>query len=386
MRAKRYVWTLLLVIVAGLTGTSGCADQTPAQPCPTTGRRGVAIAVGARANTPAPALPEKVVDIIDDAIASGQNINLIRVDGEPAIHCVMRFQSTAANPVADEDDRRKFRAAVFGAIGLTRARVPQADPLGALTLAAATAGDGGTVVLLDSGLQTVPPLDFGVAGFLDQVLAADPRHITAQLKEDRLLPDLTGRTVVLAGIGYTADPQPDLGDARRADLVALWQRIVAAGNAGTVDEIEQPSSSPAVAGVPEVTVVEVPPTGNLVLRCDTETVLFDAGPVGFRPDEARFVDRDAARRALTAYAAWLSAHPGARVELVGNVAHHGPDRGLSLRRAQAVGEALTGLGVAGDRITARGGGWGPYPTPDAPPEPRYDPLNRRVVIKLVCGG
>lgn len=42
-----------------------------------------------------------------------------------------------------------------------------ADPLTALSRAAAAAGQGGTVVLVDSGLQTVAPLDFSAAELLD---------------------------------------------------------------------------------------------------------------------------------------------------------------------------------------------------------------------------
>jgi hypothetical protein len=42
-----------------------------------------------------------------------------------------------------------------------------ADPLTALSRAAAAAGQGGTVVLVDSGLQTVAPLDFSAAKLLD---------------------------------------------------------------------------------------------------------------------------------------------------------------------------------------------------------------------------
>ena len=187
-------------------------------------RAGLAVAVGGRANTPAPVVPDRVGTLIDKAVTDGTGIDIIRVDGQPSIACAMSFKSDAANPVARADDLNRFKRQARGAVSATRAKEPEANPLQALTLAAASAGPGGTVVLLDSGVQTVAPLDFRVQGLLD----ADPDAVVKALSNSGYLPDLKGRTVVLAGIGYTAAPQPPLDDRRRANLVHIWEKIVTA--------------------------------------------------------------------------------------------------------------------------------------------------------------
>ena len=88
----------LATLVAGALLVA-CSDD-PAQPCPTAARPGLAVAVGGRANTPAPAAPDRVGELIDQAVADGTGINVIRVDGQPSIACALSFRSDAANPVA----------------------------------------------------------------------------------------------------------------------------------------------------------------------------------------------------------------------------------------------------------------------------------------------
>jgi outer membrane protein OmpA-like peptidoglycan-associated protein len=371
-----------------LLATTGCQEAAGEATCPTTPVPGLAIAIGARANTPEPTLPTEVLPMLDGAIQEGQGINLVRVDGAPTIACVMRFGSDAGNQVAREDDERRFRDQVRAAIAATRAREPQADPLAALSVAAAAAGPDGTVVLVDSGLQTVPPLDLSADGLLDRVLAANPDQVAATLRETGALPDLAGRAVTLVGIGYPAQPQPRLDEARRQALVDLWRALVEAAGADPVAMLDAANTGAAVAGVPEVAVVAVPPVDNLDLGCDTTSVLYDAGPVGFQPDSTEFVDPAAARDALRGFAEWLTANSAGRAEVTGTIAHYPPEDypGLDLGRAEAVRDELVRLGARPEQVSSHGGGWGPYPSPDAPPDPRYDPLNRRVVITLRCDG
>src|SRR4029077_8318458 len=113
----------------------------------------------------------------------------------------------------------------------------------------------GTVVLGDSGLPTVAPLDFHVSGLLD----ADPDAAVQELSSSGYLPDLSGRTVVLAGIGYTAAPQSPLDDRRRLNLVHIWQKIVT-GAGAKVQTVTSPNTAPAMTDVPAVSTVDVPPT------------------------------------------------------------------------------------------------------------------------------
>ncbi len=239
------------------------------------------------------------------------------------------------------------------------------------------------MLLIDSGLQTVAPLDFTKPGLLDE----SPDTIVARLAEAQLLPNLADRRVVLSGIGYTAEPQTPLDDRRHANLVDLWQKIVARAGAREVVTVATPNTTPSPAGLPEVTKVPVPPIPALEPRCNTQLILPDNGAVGFRPDSTDFRDGAAARQTLAGIGEWLARTPTASAHLVGSVAHHGADRGnagLSRERALRVRAVLIEQGARAGQITAEGEGWGPFPSKNAAPDPVSDPLNRRVVVRLIC--
>jgi outer membrane protein OmpA-like peptidoglycan-associated protein len=378
----------LHAVLSGLLATAaGCtADQAPAE-CPTTPAPGVAIAVGARANTPAPVLAPELAELLETAIQNEQAITLVRVDGTPTIACVLRFHSDAENDVAHADDERRFRERLLAVVGAVRAREPGADPMAALAVAADAAGRNGTVVLLDSGLQTLPPLDFTEPEFLGQVLAADPATVAAKLRKDGALPDFTGQALTLTGIGYVADPQPRLDEGEKQGLVRLWRAIAESAGARSVVIVPAASTRDAVPAVPEVPVVELPSRENIAFGCDTTAQLHDTGPVGFMPDSTDFADPVAAANALREYATWLAEDRSRRAELTGTIAHYGenkPDHGLALWRAQAVANELIRLGADEAQVRASGAGWGPYPHSTAPADPRYDSRNRRVLIELRC--
>jgi OmpA-OmpF porin, OOP family len=371
---------MIVVLAAGTPALAGCAD--PPQPCPTAVKAGLAVAVGGRANAPAPVVPDAVGALIDRAVTDGTGIDIIRVDGHPSIACAMSFTSDAANPVALADDLNRFKQQARGAVSATRAREPEANPLQALILAASSAGPGGTVVLVDSGVQTVAPLDFHVPGLLD----ADPAAVVKELSSNGYLPDLRGRTVVLAGIGYTAAPQSPLDDRRRANLVHIWEKIASVAGA-TVQTVTSPNTSAALENVPAVSPVDVPPTDVIRIGCNTESILSNDGAVGFQPNSTTFADSGLARKALAEFATFLKQNSGAQAGLVGTVAHYGTDDGdggLSRSRAQRVRDVLMELGTDGGRIVAHGAGWGPFPTKGGSPSPTDDPRNRRVVVTITC--
>ena len=370
-----------VALTLGALTLTACTDD-PAQPCPTAARPGLAVAVGGRANTPAPSLPDRVGELIDQAVTDGTGIDVIRVDGRPSIACAVSFKSDAANPVAQADDLNRFKRQARGIVGATRAKEPEANPLEALVLAGHAAGPGGPLVLLDSGLQTVAPLDFRVPGLLD----ADPDAVTRALADRGHLPDLSGHTVVLAGIGYTAAPQSPLDERRRANLTRIWEKIVTAAGA-TVETVTTPNTAGALENLPTVSPVEVPPPDVIRVGCNTESILSNDGAVGFKPDSTTFVDSKRARQALAEFAAFLTPNPSAHVTLIGTIAHYGTDdgdSGLSRQRAERVREVLVDLGVARSRIAARGDGWGPFPAKDSPPNPADDQRNRRVIISIRC--
>lgn len=189
--------------------------------------------------------------------------------------------------------------------------------------------------------------------------------------------------MVLSGLGYTAPPQDALDERGRAFVRDLWREIVVAAGAEEPVVVAEANTGEAAVSSPAVSVVEFP-RGTVDLDCDASSVLPDDGAVGFVPDEAEFRDPVAAREVLNEFARFLIANPAASATIEGYVAHYGDrDSDLSQRRADRVREELVALGVRNE-MTAVGRGWGPEPHPTAPPDPRYDPLNRRVVISIHC--
>ncbi|EOD65077.1 OmpA family protein [Amycolatopsis vancoresmycina] len=99
-------------------------------------------------------------------------------------------------------------------------------------------------------------------------------------------------------------------------------------------------------------------------------------PVLFRPDSAELTPeaRDFVTRSISAI------HPTDRIVVVGHTARIGDAesaRAFSVRRAQAVADLLTSLGIAEDRLTVRGAGFDESPPGD-------DARSRRVEVDVVA--
>jgi OOP family OmpA-OmpF porin len=375
----------MAVVLTAVSATAcGPEDTARAKPpsCPEIAVPGVAIAFGGRANSAAPVVPTAWDTALDTVMDAEEGFTIVRVDGQPTVVCGQRFKSRARSTEAKKKEKRVFKQFAHAVLGHVRAVEPEADPLRALSYAATAAQPGGTVLLVDSGLQTVAPLDFRKPGLLND----DPDALVRDLRRRNLLPDLKDRKVVLAGIGYAAEPQIRLDEATRKRLVALWEKIARAGGATDVTVVPNPNTRAAIVDEPKVSLVPIAALDSIQLRCDTKSILSE-DEIGFVPDTADIKDPAKARDLLGTFADWLADVPQAKVMLVGTVAHYGVDNGntgLSRRRAERVAELLVELGVAGDRITARGAGWGPFPKKEAPPGPEHDQQNRRVVLSIDC--
>jgi OmpA-OmpF porin, OOP family len=351
----------------------------------------MAFAVSGRANSPEPGLPQAVQDATTSVLTRSvdQNyrprITLVNVDGRPVSAGSETFSSDAGNGIAAEDDRNTFLNGFGEALTGLRAQTPEVDVLTALDLAGRSAGGPrpGTVVLVDSGLSTVAPLDFRQRGLLD----APPNETVDALRATNSLPGLQGETVVLAGLGDVAAPQAALSPAQRSSLVALWTAVAQAGGASCVAVVDEPRGGDAPSDVPPVSPVDVPPPPTITPG--QATTLPDDNSVGFQPDTAEFRDRNAARAVLTPFAQFVSAAPNNRLALTGTSARAGTPESqvdLSTRRAEAVKALLVELGAPADRITTRGvGSQFPGYVEDVGPDGRQLPgpasQNRTVIVE-----
>ena len=158
----------------GFSGGAGGALSCPVPVGP------LAFAVSGRSNSPEPGLPQAVQDatvsVLTRAVDEGYEprVTLVNVDGRPTSAGSDTFSTDAGNGIAAEDDRNQFLNGFGEAVTGLRAQTPEVDVLTALDLAGRSAGSGGqggnrpgTVVLVDSGLSTVAPLDFRQRGLLD---------------------------------------------------------------------------------------------------------------------------------------------------------------------------------------------------------------------------
>jgi outer membrane protein OmpA-like peptidoglycan-associated protein len=221
------------------------------------------------------------------------------------------------------------------------------------------------------------------------MFGASSADVVSFLANQRLMPDLSGRSVVLVGLGDTADPQPPLAANLQTGIVDLWTAVATKAGAVCAYRLKAASTRTAVTTNVPVTVVK-PPVPQPFTDCGT-TVLADSGSVGFVVGTGNFRDPEAARKTLESLAQTLVKHTQ-RVTLTGTTSSEGSagaNQTLSEQRANAVKAILVQLGVEQSRITAVGvGSHGPNHQPDMTKDgvliPAAAAHNRSVVVTLTC--
>jgi hypothetical protein len=155
------------------------------------------------------------VRLLDSAVQDQSFVSIVVADGAPfVLDGSGPLTVTGANDVARQQSAQDNHRAVLDAVAGARAATPETDLLGAISLGRRTISSATaprTIVVVDSGLSTVAPLDFTRPGLLD----ADSQEIVTSLNATGALPELAGYTVVLQGLGDVASPQQPLGEARR---------------------------------------------------------------------------------------------------------------------------------------------------------------------------
>ncbi|MET8996651.1 OmpA family protein [Amycolatopsis sp. NPDC004169] len=365
--------------------SQGNAADAQQGECAAAADKPVSLVVGGRMGSQRPTIPKEVKDLLSGAVVNQQAIQVFRVDGEPS-------RVVKVSPAIDgkNDTRRKqqIEAAVqqvTTAVAGVVPKKPEADDLSALSQAAKLTGEGGTVVMMDSGLSTAGAVSFLNDGMFD----ADPGEVANFLAGKQLLPELKDKTVLLVGTGLTAEPQAALDDNLQKRVTALWKAIVDKAGAKCSTPVEVPSKREEVKADQPVSQVKLPAPVTFQ-PCGT-TVLRDSGPVGFRPNEAKLRDEKAAQSTLQALVSQLTGG-SQKVNLVGNTATYGSPEDsvtLSKQRAETVKALLVQAGIAADRISTVGDGQtGKYHEPDIGPGGTLDPAkaarNRSVVVELTC--
>lgn len=340
------------LLLAGCGG--GEAERTAAQSGCTPPDGAVAIAAAGRANAPGVRADPAVLGAVEHAIATETYLAIIDTGGRPRVVEDGELRLTSKNPEAQEDERNRNRDGIGRALQGVRSTTPEAAPLEALGLAAATVrarSATGTVVLADSGLQTTGALDYTQPG----MLTAEPERLAAQVQAAGQLPDLSGITVLLAGIGSTAAPQPPLDNAARVRLQQQWLALVTAAGAACVYLDEMPNTQPAPSGVPPVSLVQPPQRQPYDL---SQPLPLREDVLNFKDNSPELVNPADAQAQLAPLVEQLRNNDGS-IRLTGTTASGGEEPGrlqLSKARAETAKDLFEKMGVDADRITTEGVG------------------------------
>ena len=353
------------VVVGLLAGcATGSADEAAEIPGCGRGSDGpLVLVVSGRSMSAGPNLSPGLLEVVAEAVAAQRPVVLVNADGSPAALGTFPVLGQSPGTSGYEREVRNLVDDIATRVAQVRADSPQIDVLGSMDVGVRAARDLSdrppVIVVADSLLSTVPPIDFTRPG----MLSADPDEIVESLRSTFGLPDLRGGSVLFYGVGNVAQPQQPLPPGLRRAVADIWEAVATASGAACVASVEVAGDGRSPDGVPTVDPVPVPTIEPAALS-ERPTVL-GSDIVRFRPDSAELVDPQEAGRVIDAIVAQLLAEPPMCIDLVGTTATgtpgHGPDAvALSEARAYAVEGLLIAAGIPDDVIHPRGIGAAPF--------------------------
>jgi hypothetical protein len=366
---KSMVLRPVILLLAGimlfsLTACSSHASSSNKTPV------AVAIVLGNCQCNRKPNLNNSTLDgLVRQTVASAGFLSWVEVEGEPQCQNEYTISPPSTFGLSQEQINRVYTQQADGLLAnlaSVKAKTPEADVLQALNIASrsladAPQGSSKQIIVLDSGLSTKGVLNFTTSDFLD----ADPSVAVNYLAEQKAIPDLSGVTVTFIGLGDTSAPQQPLSGTQVDNLKNIWRGIVEKGGGKANILNSLPGGDIPTAGYPTVSTVSVLSDASSTFDNSSAVVFRNIQFIG---DSSIYSDPAAAINALQPVANYMKAHPNFSILLVGTTAGDG-DRDyclqLSSARAAAVRATLITLGVASDRITAKGLGFSdPWHLPD----------------------
>lgn len=398
---KKVLFILSMCVLAVL-GTA-CEGEKISQ------KVNLAMVVGAHANTYVlPFDSNMVVDRIYDACYTQGTVTLVNCDGEPGVYAQYIIPELPMKGLSEE----KQKTIAMGYVNQIQSQLsqvvavkPEVNTLKAIAKSAQAfaGGEEGTekiLMVLDSGLSTVEPLDFTT-----DLLYVETTDIVNALKQLQIVPELNGVHVYWSFLGETAYPQEELSAKQKEKLKELWRAILEAGGAEEVVFTNEFASATPYTDMPEVSLVEVEeekievngnkemgnPVVEIILE-PMETIVIDSSSVNFVGNSAVYVDTDVAVTTLAIVAEQLLSNPDNVVWVVGTTAtgNESFTKELSEERAKAVKQTLIGLGVPEEQMQVAGLGCNDYwHLPDLDSNgcliEEYAKQNRKVMIIDVNG-
>ena len=364
---------LLLFVITGLF-LAGCTDGRETEERRTTESEDVrsthlSIILGAHSNSTILNLEVLRDDLTELCSEEGNTITLFLADGQPSVVSHTRtnelpsFRTSSQIENIIEERTEEIMSAAYSA----RAKYEEVDLLSAISLASrdlqkySEEDSDRKLIILDTGLQTVSPLNFSTADI--STLSAD--SIASALRESSAIPDLSGVEVIWH-MTDPAAPQEELPTSAQANLENIWRVILSAGNAS---DIEITKELPIDGNYEDLPTVSTVPVGENVFDLadfangttdNTDALRLSGESFLFVPDEATLIDPAAARTSLAKLADYMKANPSCEALLVGCTAKYGDletSLTLSYERAQTLENLFSELDVDPDRLRIVGTGW-----------------------------
>jgi outer membrane protein OmpA-like peptidoglycan-associated protein len=340
------IWRRSLALTGGLAMATSMSVAACGSWNPPHERGGLAIVAGGRSNMPKLQLTGAAMKMHDEAVLSGDDLFIVGVSGSPEVLYSEQIENDCDDETTCDAVLRDYRIQTEQLLAATAAKAAEADTLGAIVLAArsltAVTGSGPRrILVIDNGLQTAGDMPLQSPG----ALSVDPKIEAADLSGADKLRDLKDVEILFTGLGARFDPQTKLSSTALSKLEALWTTVLEGGGARvTIDRAPLAEDRPAGTALPAVTVVagddQITPTGTGCFR-------IRADQVGFKPDQAEFVDANAARKVLEPIALELK-EKNVKANVIGTTAYPEADpirNPLSHARAEAVVKVLVQLGV-----------------------------------------
>lgn len=356
------VMGMMVILLTGCGGGNKGTSSTTGEAEGTNGSISVSVVVGAHSNANVISVnSEAICDQVYNCTYSYGTCSLIRCDGKPEEFLKVNIDEPEVKGLSDaklESIAEGYRdeiLAYFNTHGM--AKYAEVDTLEAIRLAANSLkmadSDEKYLVIADTGLSTTGYVNF----YKDDLFNVNTEEIISELINKKVIPDLTGTDVVWLYAGQTAEPQEILSEVQKSKLIEIWNAVLQESGAETIEFRYDSATSKPYTDLPEVSVVGADKRDIDVTPL--KTMVLDPKSVAFVGDDATFVDKDKAEKAIESVAFTLKNNPQNKVYLCGCTASsmNRSDEfltNLSYDRAYAVMEVLKYYGIPDDQMQVVG--------------------------------
>lgn len=401
---KRLISLGLLAAVL-LMNLVGCSDGQVLEDCGTNSQvksvaDNVIIMAGNHANSVKPNYSTISSDIYDVALKEG-SIAAVIDDGKPFVACDIKVTvpKKGLSKSKKESIAKEQASQVVEYLGSEEctAKTVELSIIQSLELVSRLSKtdkylNGKTdLYIFDTGLSTLD-LDLTCVDLNN----AKPEEIVRVLKEENMLPDLSGvETVYWYGLCDVAGNQDKLSMVQVNTVKEIWEAVLLECGVNYIDFKTDVSKGEYEISLPNITPVQ---SLTSALEWNTssyeedvfpEIVVFDEETIGFKRGKAELIDEDKAIGALEKTADYLKNNKDFNVLMVGSTAHWGTEEycvSLAEKRCEVIADLLVSkMGVDQNQIIKKGMGYNnPFYKDDCKADGTLDekiaPSNRITVL------